>query len=216
MFHLEKEDIDMNIIDNYRDLPIGMYLEACEIDRRTDIEELQKQVSIIALLSGVAEEEIYNLPIDEYRVLASKTHYLAHPYDGEILTAKNYICGKFHLIPVADYRKVTTAQYVDFQTFAKDMERNVVEILSTMLIPKGKKYNQDYDVLEVQNAIREHMSVVDALSLLAFFFAKYRELIKDSLTYCREEAMKIPDKEKRMKTLREIQKQEDSLINGVG
>lgn len=216
MFHLENEDIDMNIIDNYRDLPIGMYLDICEIDRREDLEEINKQVLIIAILSGMDEEEIYNLPIEEYKILAAKTHYLKNPFEGEILTAKKYICGKFNLEPVEDFRKITTAQYIDFQSFAKDIERNIVEILSTMLIPKGKKYNQDYDVLDVQNAIREHMSVADALSLFAFFFVQYKQLIKDSLIFCREEAMKIPDKDKRMKTLRQIQKQEDLLINGVG
>ena len=214
MYHLEEDN--MKIIDNYRDLPIGMYLDICDIDRRTDIEELHKQVSIISILSGMAEEDIYDLPIDEYRVLASRTQYLKTPYDGEILTAKNYVCGKFNLMPVEDFRKITTAQYIDFQTFAKDVERNIVEILSTMLIPRGKKYNQEYDILEVQKAIREQMSVADAVSLYAFFFVQYRQLIKDSLTFCKEEAKKIPDKDKRMKTLREIQKQESSLTNGVG
>ena len=137
----------MKIIDNYRDLPIGLYLEICDIDRREDLEDINKQVSIISVLTGMAEEDIYNLPLEEYRQLAAKSHYLSHPYEGEILTAKNYIVGKFTLVPVEDYRKITTAQYIDFQTFAKDVERNIVEILSCMLIPKGKKYNQDYDVL---------------------------------------------------------------------
>ena len=210
------EEDNMKIIDNYRDLPIGMYLDICGIDRTENIEELHKQVCIIAILTGEDEETIYNLPIEEYKVLAAKSQYLMTPYDGEVLTAKNYICGKFNLVPVEDIRKVTTAQYIDFQTFAKDVEKNIVEIVSTMLIPKGKKYNQDYDILEVQNAIREHLSVADTLSLFAFFFVQYNQLIKDSLTYCREEAMKIPDKKKRMEALRQIQKQEDSLLNGVG
>ena len=50
----------MKIIDNYRDLPIGMYLDICEIDRRTDIDELHKQVQILSLLTGAAEEDIYS------------------------------------------------------------------------------------------------------------------------------------------------------------
>ena len=85
-----------------------------------------------------------------------------------------------------------------------------------MLVPKGKKYNQDYDVVELQKSLREHLSVADALSLFAFFFVQYNQLIKDSLTSCREEAMKIPDKEMRRKTLRKIQEQEDMLKSGVG
>lgn len=202
----------MKIIDNYRDLPIGLYLEICDIDRREDLEDISKQVSIISVLTGMAEEDIYNLPLEEYRELAAKTRYLSHPYEGEILTAKNYIVGKFTLVPVEDYRKITTAQYIDFQTFAKDAERNIVEILSCMLIPKGKKYNQDYDVLEVQKALREHLCVADALSLLAFFFVQYRQSIKDSLTYSREMAMRLRDPEKKRRMLREIQKEEDRLL----
>lgn len=210
------EEDNMKIIDNYRDLPIGMYLEICDIDRREDIDELHKQVSIISILTGRDEEEIYDLPIEDYKVLASKTHYLRNPYDGEVLTAKTYAIDGMLLQPVEDFRKITTAQYIDFQTFAKDAEKNIVEILSTMLVPKGKKYNQDYDILKLQDSLRRHLSVADALSLFAFFFVQYHQLIKDSLTYCKEEAMKIPDKGKRMKTLREIQKQEDLLKNGVG
>lgn len=206
----------MKIIDNYRDLPIGMYLDICEIDRRTDIDELHKQVGIISLLSGMAEEDIYDLPIGDYKELAAKTHYLSHPYDGEVLTAKVYSLDGWVLQPVQDFRKITTAQYIDFQTFVKGGESNIVEIISTMLVPKGKKYNQDYDVVELQKSLREHLSVADALSLFAFFFVQYHQLIKDSLTSCREEAMKIPDKEMRRKTLRKIQEQEDLLKSGVG
>ena len=206
----------MKIIDNYRDLPIGMYLDICEIDRRTDIDELHKQVGIISLLSGMAEEDIYNLPIGDYKALASKTRYLSHPYDGEVLTAKVYSLDGWVLQPVQDFRKISTAQYIDFQTFVKGGEQNIVEIISTMLVPKGKKYNQDYDVVELQKSLREHLSVADALSLFAFFFVQYNQLIKDSLTSCREEAMKIPDKEMRRKTLRKIQEQEDLLKSGVG
>ena len=206
----------MKIIDNYRDLPIGMYLDICEIDRRTDIDELHKQLGIISLLSGMAEEDIYNLPIGDYKTLASKTRYLSHPYDGEVLTAKVYSLDGWVLQPVQDFRKISTAQYIDFQTFVKGGEQNIVEIISTMLVPKGKKYNQDYDVVELQKSLREHLSVADALSLFAFFFVQYNQLIKDSLTSCREEAMKIPDKEMRRKTLRKIQEQEDLLKSGVG
>lgn len=204
----------MTIIDNYRDLPIGMYLDICEIDRREDIEELHKQVSIISLLTGISEEEIYDLPIEEYKVLAAKTQYLRHPYDGEVLTAKTYAIDGMLLQPVEDFRKVTTAQYIDFQTFAKDAEKNIVEIISTMLIPKGKKYNQDYDIIKLQDSLRKHLSVADALSLFAFFFVKYRQSIMDSLTYSREMAMKLRDPEKKKRTLRAIQKEEDRLLRG--
>ena len=215
MYHLAEED-NMKIIDNYRDLPIGMYLDICNIDRREDLDELAKQVSIIAILTGRAEEEIYNLPLDEYRELAAKTAFLSKEYDGEVLRAKTYGINGMVLVPVEDFRKITTAQYIDFQTFAKEADKNVVELLSTMLVPKGKKYNQDYDVLELQKALRMHLSVADALSLLAFFFVQFHQLIKDSLISSKEAAMKLRDPEKKKRMLREIQKQEVLLKGGDG
>lgn len=216
MFHLENIG-DTNMIDNYRDLPIGMYQEICEIDRRTDLEEIARQVSILSILTGKTEEEIYGMPIAEYREIAHKSSFLLHPYEDEILTAKSYKIGAWNLIPVEDYRKITTAQYIDFQTFAADPEKNIVPLLSVMLVPKGKKYNQDYDVMEVQKAIAEHLSVADALSLLAFFFVQFRQSIKDSLIFSREMAMKLRDPEKKKRTLRAIQKEEDRLSKlGVG
>lgn len=206
----------MKIIDNYRDLPIGMYLEICDIDRREDIEELSKQVLILSILTGLPEEDILNLPLAEYREIAAKSEFLRHEYDGEVLTAKRYIVGEWTLIPAEDFRKITTAQYIDFQTFAKDAEKNIVEILSTMLIPKGKKYNQDYDIIELQKALREHLSVAEAISLFAFFFVLYNQSIKDSLTFCKAEAMKLRDPEKKKRMMREILKQEALLQKGGG
>lgn len=215
MYHLAEED-NMKIIDNYRDLPIGMYLDICELDKRTDIDELHKQVCIISILTGRSEEEIYNLPLEEYRELAAKTTFLSREYDGEVLTAKTYGINGMVLVPVDDFRKITTAQYIDFQTFARDADKNVVELLSCMLVPKGKKYNQDYDVLELQKALRMHLSVADALSLLAFFFIKYHQSIKDSLISSKEAAMKLRDPEKKKRVLKEIQRQEDLLKGGDG
>ena len=217
IYELEEQgDINMKMIDNYRDLPIGMYLEICEIDKRKDIEDIAKQVSIIALLTGKSEEEIYNSSIEEYKEMAKKSAFLSHPYDGEVLTAKIYRIEDWVLQPVEDFRKITTAQYIDFQTFAQFGEEKIVEIISVMLVPKGKKYNQGYDVVELQNALRQHLSVADAISLFAFFFVQYNRLIKDSLTSCREAAMKLRDPEKKRRTLRELDKQERNLLKNGG
>lgn len=215
MYHLEEDN--MKIIDNYRDLPLGMYLEICEISRRTDIEELHKQVSILSVLTGKEEEEIYDLPIGDYKSLVSKASFLAHPYEGGVQTADLYTLEGWVLKPVEDYRKISTAQYIDFQTFVKDAEKNVVEILSVMLIPEGKKYNQGYDIVELQNVIRRCLPVADALSLYAFFFVQFRQSIKDSLISSKEAAMKLRDPEKRKRVLKEIRKQEEHLkMLGVG
>ena len=132
--------------------------------------------------------------------------------------ADSYRIGKFELIPVIDMRKVITAQYIDFQSFHQaGFEEHFVEILSCLLVPKGKKYNQDYDIIEVQDAIRRDLNVHDAASLYAFFIFSCRESIKDMLTFSLQETQKIEDKEKREKIQRQIEDQIRLLMtSGVG
>lgn len=194
------------MIDNYRDLPIGKYLEICEIKRNEGIDILTEQVKVIAILTDMAEEEILDLPITEYKEMARKLGFLGKEYEGEVQVAKSYKIGGMELVPVKDMRKITTAQFIDFQMFAKEWEKHLVELLSTLMIPKGKKYCDGYDIVEVHQAIRENLSVADVLSLSAFFFKQWLQSINSSLTYSISEIKKIPNKEKRVEMMRELRR----------
>ena len=77
------------------------------------------------------------------------------------------------------------------------MERNLPAVLSCLLVPKGKTYGNGYDIADVQKAIRDYLSVTDALSLLAFFFASSEVLLARSLTYSEKEAKKVKDPAKK-------------------
>ena len=201
----------MDIIDNYNRLTLGRYMEIQEISRNESLEEIDKQVQILSVLTGEAEEEILHLPIQEYKELVVKSGFLYPENINYHPIAKKYILGKFELIPCRDFRKIETCQYIDFQTFAPDLDKYLVEFLSVILVPKGHRYNEGYDILEVQKAIREEMSVSDGVSLAGFFLTWCRKSIKDSLNYSKREAMGIKDKEKREKILKMIQEQETLL-----
>lgn len=200
---MEKE---IDIIDNYRSLPIGDYQDIVGICKNENLGELDKQVGIIAILTGKSEEEILDLPINDYKRLAAKTAFLAEGLpESKKMVAKCYTLSRFELIPVMDIREVTTAQYIDFQSFHQaGLEEHFVEILSTILVPKGKKYNQDYNIIELQTDIREGLSVQDAVSLYASFILSCRESMKDTLTFSLQEAKKIKDKTKREETERKL------------
>ena len=159
----------IKIIDNYRNLPVGKWLEILELSKDENVDALEQQVKTIAILTGLTEDEVLDLPIMEYRELASKTMFLEKEYDGKLQIAKSYGLNGMELIPVKDFNTITTAQYVDYQTFSKEGDMYLVQTLSTLLVPKGKKYNDGYDMDAVQEAIRENLSVADVLSLYAFF-----------------------------------------------
>lgn len=167
----------MNIIDNYADLPVGKYLDILAANAG-DAEDIDKQVATIAILTDKTEDEILALPVPDYTVLARAADFLRHEDKGEHRMAKRYTLGGLALVPCTDARKMTTAQYIDFQTLTKDgdYDRHLAEILSCFLVPEGKAYGTGYDFAEVQDAIRRHLSVTDALSLLAFFFRIVAEI----------------------------------------
>ena len=210
----------MDIIDNYNRLTLGQYQEIQEISRNESLEDIDKQVQIISILTGVAEEEILHLPIQEYKELVVKAEFLNPDNIKNISVhqvAKKYLVGKFELIPTRDFRKLETAQYIDFQTYAPDLDNHLVEFLSVILVPKGHRYNEGYDILEVQKAIREEMSVSDGVSLAGFFLTWCSKSIKDSLNFSGRMAEGIKDKTKREEILKMIQEQERVLqTNGDG
>jgi hypothetical protein len=210
----------MDIIDNYNRLTIGQHMEIRDITMNESLEDIDKQVQILSILTGVAEDELLHLPISEYKELVVKAGFL-NPENIKSLSvhqvAKKYIVGGFELVPIRDYRKLETGQYIDFQTYAPDLDKNLVEFLSVILVPKGHRYNEGYDILEVQQAIREEMSVTDGVSLAGFFLTWCRQSILDSLNYSRKEAMKIKDKKERERILERIREEEIRLQpNGDG
>ena len=204
-------EADMDIIDNYNRLTLGQYMEIQEISRNESLEDIDKQVQILSILTGVAENELLHLPIQEYKELVLKSQFLNPDNINYHPIAKKYILGKFELIPCRDFRKIETCQYIDFQTYAPDLDKFLVEFLSVILVPKGHRYNEGYDILEVQKAIREEMSVSDGVSVAAFFLTWCRKSILDSLNYSKREAMGIKDKTKREEILGKIREQERLL-----
>ena len=205
----------MTIIDNYRNLPVGKYLEICDLAKDENVDPLTQQVKTISILTGLTEDEVLALPIMEYKELAGKTKFLEKDYDGKLQIAKSYGLNGMELIPVKDITKINVAQYVDFQTFSKEGDKYIVESLSTLLIPKGKKYNEGYEISDVHKAIRENLSVADVLSLSAFFLKKWVKSIKDFQIFSIKEIQKILDKGKRDKLMKQMQ-EIHSKINGDG
>ena len=201
----------MDIIDNYNKLNIGRYLEIQEVSQNESLEDIDRQVQILSILTGVAEEEILHLPITEYKELVARSAFLNPENINYHPIAKKYLVGGFELIPVKDFRKIETAQYIDFQTYAPDLDKYLVEFLSVILVPKGHRYNEGYDILEVQKAIRDDMSVSDGVSIAGFFLTWCRRSIQDSLNYSKRMAEKIKDKTRREEMLRKIEEQERLL-----
>lgn len=185
---------DVTIIDNYRDLPLGVYLDILDAVKANEGDELATQVAILSRLTGLNEQEVLDLPLDVYKRLAASAAFLREPCPDDLVRiADVYYAGALTLVPVKDYAKLTVAQYVDFQTFGKDVNANLVPLLSVLLVPEGCRYGEGYDIAQVQQAIRDWINVADAVGLAAHFFAFASRSIVDTVTFSRKLARTMKD-----------------------
>lgn len=190
------------IIDSFERLPLGTYLDIMDACK-ADIDETDRQIRIISLLSGIDEGDLLRMPIADFRALSVKARFL----ESEIPETKRPLTKTMHLGDVTvsvttKVTKITTAQYIDCQTFIQQPER-LVELLACFLIPTGCEYNEGYDIDEVYTAIRDNLMVTDAQALAAFFFRRFHRLIGSFLIYSIWLARRIKDKETRKKMTEE-------------
>ena len=208
---------ETQIIDNFAALPVGVWLDILAVNADTSRDDVDKQVGTLALLTGLTEREVLTLPIVEYRDLARKADFLGVAPTRLLRAARSYKAGRFTLRPHVDLRKITAAQYIDFQTFAPEGDKRLVELLSVALIPDGCEYNDGYDIAEVQDAIRADISVEQALSLTAFFLSRFAALIRSTRNSLRRLARTERNRERRgrlVTSLTEMETAMEALLQG--
>ena len=177
------------MIDNYNTLTLGLYLDIDAV-LQSDAEDIDKQVRIIALLDGTTPEAVLALPLKEYSAKAAATEFLRHDCP-PISAPSRVISGDLVLIPTKDFTNITTAQYVDFQTFSKGGTAKLPELIAVLLVPEGCNYNDGYDVAQVVRVVRD-LPLPVALGLSAFFFGQLVQSIQASLTSLESAAKSLP------------------------
>ena len=185
------------MINNYEALDLGRFMKIDHI-LHTPAEEIDKQVQIIAVLSDKTENEVLLLPLADYAAMAKETAFLGVTCPPAKVSGEPMQVDGLTLVPTRDFTKINTAQYVDFQTLAKDFPATLPELLSCFMVPEGKAYNDGYDIATVQEAVRT-LNVPTAVGLVTFFFASFSQSIAGTLTSLAKEAQKDPKKAKAWK-----------------
>lgn len=199
------------MINNYEALDLGRYMKIDKI-LHTPAEEIDKQVQIIAVLADMPEDKVLLLPLADYAAMAKETAFLGRLCEPAKVDGSPVELDGLRLIPTKDFTKINTAQYVDFQTFAKDFPGTLPELLSCFLVPEGKAYNDGYDIAEVQKAVRS-LNVPTAIGLVTFFLLRFSQSIADSLTSLEKEASRD---RKKAKIWKEKSKEIAALLQTLG
>ena len=168
------------------ELPLSKYLKTLEIFNDKYLSDLDKNIEILAIYSDTTVDDILKLRPEEVGAhLADMSNVISsykpsnskHPKNIKIndnVYNVNYNIGKLNM-----------AQYIDFQQTIvnKNYLENLPALLSIFIIPKGHKYNDDYDILELRNILENNMTLDEALSIVFFLKTKSISLIKLKLLY---------------------------------
>lgn len=208
---------------NWKDITVNVYqrLKAINDNATEELGILNTNIEMLSVLCDCDEEEILNLGTNKFSRLLLQTEFLKDMPKAKI--QDKYIINGHKYDVFLTLKEMSVAQYIDFQTYSRDKEKNIKEMLSVFLIPHGKKYGEGYDVGEVINEIGEHLSIVDAYSVLFFFILLYQSLTKVILDCSTKDLKKMlkktknkEEKEKLNMAIMEMEKAETLAKSGVG
>lgn len=183
------------MIDSFEKMNIECFQEVCEILKDETTTDFEKQVRLLTILTDNTEDDIMNMPLNELSKLTDKIQFIKEYPKTKTPPSSITLNGKKYDIKY-DIQNITTSQYIDFQTFIKDYENKMVEMVSIVVIPKGKKYNDGYDIMEVQNDIRKYMDIVTLMSISFFFQVQLQALTKSLTSSLIRQMKKMMKKEK--------------------
>lgn len=190
---------NINLIQkkNWTNITVKDYDSISEI-LKSDESDLSKQINLLALIYNVEPSVFWNLNINDLSTYTPSLNFLNSfkfvPFTN-INTIK--ISGKEYR--VSDISEITTAQYFDFINISKsgtDDVQQLISLLSVILVPKGKVYNEGYDISKLKEDIYNSLNFSTAQSLLGFALAKYVKSIMPSPKYLARITKKMTKEQK--------------------
>lgn len=150
----------------------------------------EKDIATIAVLCEVGEDDIWNLTVDEVKMLKMQAWFLNAGFDyPKKISFKKIRIGDWVCTVNPDITKMTYAQFVDYQTYLQETDvtrvapKDKAAILSVFFIPDGHSYGDGYDALALQQAIRENVSMLTYNTVWFFFLRRLRKQLRNTAIY---------------------------------
>ena len=204
--------------NSWNQITIADYKKIKEITERKFDSELEKGIAVLSVLCDVNEDEVYSLPITQLKGLLDGIAWMNEPYtfDKQWKADTITINGEKYDI-VADINKFTVAQYADFQIYwdKRDDVDYMAKLLSVFIIPKGKTYNDGYDIVELIDILENNISINIWNSINFFFLKDLMRSIEASLYYSLWVTMKMIWKEKNKEKKKELKEMKKKLLTQI-
>ena len=154
----------------YKELTVKQYFEI--IDALKEIEDpIQITESLVKIIFN---KDLANMELQQANKLIKELDFLNQPYKAS--RPKNvYTIDNIQFKPVFDITKITTAQYIDFQTLIKLDNKKL--LLNCLFIKKGELYGDS----DNSDFLYSKLSIADYLDVLNFFRIALKRLTANTL-----------------------------------
>lgn len=175
----------------WKDITLGQFKELTSI---TEVKDEYMMCNIIDLVYGTDSSHMPLSEFNEYLDAVSFMNEDIKPVkrlpERVTLNGRIYDTG-------CNLTEVSVAQYIDYQNYCKREKVSYNDMLSVIVIPEGRRYNDGYNMTEVK-ADMDQMPI-DLVVSLCFFLTRQYQLFTETFQTCLKEKlkmMKIPEKEK--------------------
>lgn len=200
---------------SWADVKVSEYYDIMEVLQSTILTDLEKQVGVYAVLSGLSEDEIDNIPFNKFRNIIQEDYpFFAEDLPSEQYIPTDYIIGGKKFKMMKNPSDMTTIQYADMDTLLKQDDNNNLHILAALLfIPKGKKYGT-YDINEQIDFFYDNLTMDIANNLTSFFFRYMTNATAYYMGALQKETRKEMNKEMKKKNpnMVKVLKMQDFLV----
>ena len=124
-----------------------------------------------AIMQAIYGEEVFSLPLQEYKEKLNRLKKLFSPIPNDLHVNKVTVNGTTYVFSGV-LGDITTAQYIDFMNHAKNKDE--LKMYSVFFIPKGHKYNDGYDMIQVFKDLEDFPITI--LNSASFFFNRQLDL----------------------------------------
>lgn len=193
----------------WNDISVKQFTEIQNIITDKSMELDERILALILAVFGVSPDE---MNLIEYKRYVNELDFIKEEVKRNDLEPEYVINGHKYYVHT-NPNLFTVAQLADYNNYVAmgDPLTNIDRFLSIILIPEGKVYNKDYDMVETIKDIRS-MPITDAMA--PFFY--YRMLLKRSVDNILKSLTKQIKKTKISKEEKQmIQEKISQLTSGV-
>ena len=178
----------------WNELTLWQYQQIMPIITNPDKDwtELDKEVKLLCIITGMTEQQIDSLSIEDLKELRKELTFLDEPIEGKpvdfiVINGRRYRMNY-------DIKNMPAARYIESKVFSKDTVANLHKIAASMVIPQkkqwfGKWVDDKYDASkhEEYSSDMQEANFIHIYHSLVFFYQVYRNWIEVSRDYMIQE-----------------------------